>query len=154
MQRTIAEVMSSPPVTIHERTPAGEVAKLMMDRDIGAVIVVDDAGLLKGLITESDFTGVARCVPFTLELAPVIFGHRAATFQEMQRIVEQAKSLPAQQVMSENVRTCSEHDDVSAVVHLMLTGNLKHVPVVRAGKPVGMVARHDVLKLLASASVA
>jgi len=31
----------------------------------------------------------------------------------------------------------------------LLTHNLKHLPVVRDGTPVGMVARHDVLKLLA-----
>jgi signal-transduction protein with cAMP-binding, CBS, and nucleotidyltransferase domain len=32
----------------------------------------------------------------------------------------------------------------------MLRRNLKHVPVVRDGKPVGMVARHDLLKLVAA----
>jgi signal-transduction protein with cAMP-binding, CBS, and nucleotidyltransferase domain len=32
----------------------------------------------------------------------------------------------------------------------MLARDLKHVPVVRDGKPVGMLARHDLLKLIAT----
>jgi signal-transduction protein with cAMP-binding, CBS, and nucleotidyltransferase domain len=34
----------------------------------------------------------------------------------------------------------------------MLQRKLKHVPVVRDGRPVGMVARHDMLKLVAGPS--
>jgi len=32
----------------------------------------------------------------------------------------------------------------------MLARKLRHVPVVRNGKPVGMLARHDILKLVAA----
>lgn len=146
--------MSSPAVTVPESLSAGEVAKLMMERDIGAVVVVDHAGRMKGLITESDFTGVARCVPFTLELAPVIFGARAASLRELESIYAQVKNLPASRIMSEEVATCHEDDDLGTVVHTMLQRKLKHIPVVRGEKIVGMMARHDVLKLLATSSPA
>lgn len=143
----VRDVMSSPPVTVPEGMMVPEVAKVMTGRDIGAVIVVDAAGNLRGLITESDFTGMARCVPFSLELAPVIFGARAASMQELANIYEMARSLPASRMMSEKVITCREDDDIGEVVHTMLKKNLKHVPVMREGKPVGMVARHDLLKI-------
>jgi CBS domain-containing protein len=51
--------------------------------------------------------------------------------------------------MTEKVVTAEPGEEVGVVVHRMLSGGLKHVPVVRDGRPVGMLARHDLLKLLA-----
>jgi CBS domain-containing protein len=144
----VRDVMTSPVVTCTRETPAPEVARLMQERDIGAVVVVDDDGRICGIITESDFTGIGRCVPFSLEIAPVVFGARPATLDELKRIYAMARSLKAMDFMAEKVQTAAESDTVASVVHRMLRRNLKHVPVVRDGKPVGMVARHDLLKLL------
>lgn len=145
---TVKEIMTSPMVSVALDTPSGEVARIMRERDVGAVAVVDKDGRLCGLITESDFTGIGRCVPFSMDLAPVVFGARAATLGELERIYQMAQKLRARDFMTERVQTAREDDQVGQVVHRMLRGNLKHLPVVRDGRPVGMVARHDLLKLL------
>jgi CBS domain-containing protein len=142
--------MSQPAVTVDERTPAPEVARVMQEHDIGAVVVVDASGRLCGIVTESDFTGIGRCVPFSLTMAPVVFGARAASMAELERIYAMARNLAARQIMSERVHTAEESEEIGAVVHRMLARDLKHVPVVRDGKPVGMLARHDLLKLIAT----
>jgi CBS domain-containing protein len=147
---TVKEIMSQPVVTVPEDALAPEIARVMQEGDIGAVVVVDAAGDLRGIVTESDFTGVGRCVPFSLALAPVVFGARAPTMVELERIYAMARKLTARQIMSEEVQTAGESEEIGAVVHRMLRRNLKHVPVVRDGKPVGMLARHDVLKLMAT----
>ncbi len=144
------DLMTPTPISVGLDTPITDVARLMAERDIGAVIVVDGTGELRGIITESDFTGMARCVPFTLDLAPVIFGARAATLKELEHIFEQARKLAARDVMSEKVVTVRPDEEVGHVVRLMLTRKLKHVPVVDGKRPVGMIARHDVLKLMAT----
>jgi CBS domain-containing protein len=144
----VREIMSAPVITVPEDALAPEVARVMQTHDIGAVVVVDGEGRLSGLITESDFTGIGRCVPFSLALAPVIFGARAATPAELDRIYAMARTLPARAFMSGEVQTAEETEEVGAVVHRMLARKLKHVPVVREGRPVGMIARHDILKLL------
>jgi CBS domain-containing protein len=146
---TVKDIMSQPVVTVPEDALAPEIARVMQERDIGAVVVVDAAGALRGIVTESDFTGVGRCVPFSLALAPVVFGARAATMAEIEKIYAMARKLTARQIMSEEVHTAGESEEIGAVVHRMLRRKLKHVPVVRDGKPVGMLARHDVLKLMA-----
>jgi predicted transcriptional regulator len=63
-----------------------------------------------------------------------------------------ARQLPARQIMSDKVQTAEESEEIGAVVHRMLARNLRHVPVVRNGKPVGMLARHDILRLVAAPS--
>lgn len=151
----VRDIMSAPAITVPEGTPVPEVARLMQDRNIGAVIVVDRDGQVAGLITETDFTGIGRAVPFSLRLAPVVFGARPASLAELQEIYDRASKLDAAAVMTADVRTVEEDAPVGDVIHVMLERDLKHVPVVRGatrgrgGAPVGMVARHDVLKLVA-----
>jgi CBS domain-containing protein len=151
----VRDIMSSPAITVGEGTPVPDVARLMQDRNVGAVIVVDRAGQIRGLITETDFARIAQAVPFSLRLAPVIFGRRAASPAELQEIFARASALAAADVMTRELRTVAEDAPVGAVLRHMLDGDLKHVPVVRAGAgdgpgtPVGMIARHDILKLAA-----
>jgi CBS domain-containing protein len=147
---TVKEIMSRPVVTVDERTLAPDVARVMQEHDIGAVVVVDAAGRLRGIVTESDFTGIGRCIPFSLALAPVVFGARAPDMAELERIYAMARKLTARQIMTERVHTAEESEEVGAVVHRMIARGLKHVPVVRDGKPVGMLARHDLLALIAT----
>lgn len=151
----VRDIMSSPAITVTEGTSLPEVAQLMQDRNVGAVIVVDGAGRLAGIISETDFARIARAAPFCLRLAPVIFGARAASPAELQEIFARAQKLHAGDFMTRDVQTVTEEQDLGGVMHRMLEDDLKHVPVVRAGEsgargtPVGMVARHDVLKLAA-----
>ena len=149
---TVKELMTEPVVTVDENMLAVDVARVMQEHDIGAVVVVDESGQLRGIVTESDFTGIGRCVPFSLAIAPVVFGARAATIAELERIYAMARQLRARQIMSDKVQTAEESEEIGAVVQRMLARNLRHVPVVRNGKPVGMLARHDILKLVAAPS--
>lgn len=144
----VRDIMSSPPVSVSLDTPATEVARIMRDREIGSVIVVGDDGLLAGIITESDFTGMGRCVPFSLDLAPVIFGRRAADLDELKQIYTLAKQLVARQIMHERVVTVNPEHTIGEAVQIMMNQGHKHLPVVRDGKPVGMLARHDILRLM------
>ena len=149
---TVKELMTEPVVTVDENMLAVDVARVMQEHDIGAVVVVDESGQLRGIVTESDFTGIGRSVPFSVALAPIVFGARAATIAELERIYAMARQLRARQIMSDKVQTAEESEDIGAVVQRMLTRKLRHVPVVRNGKPVGMLARHDILKLVAAPS--
>jgi CBS domain-containing protein len=149
----VKDLMSSPCVTVPLTMTGQQVARLMQERDIGSVVVVDDAGRLAGIITESDFTGIGRCVPFSLALAPVLLGARAGTWEELRRIYDEAQRLPASQIMgTKKVYTAAEDEPVGQAVHRLLQRGIKHLPVVRDGRPVGMLTRHDVLRLLDESS--
>lgn len=53
-QRTAAEIMSQPPITIHERATLFEALVVARSRNIRHLPVVDDAGRFVGLITQSN----------------------------------------------------------------------------------------------------
>ena len=147
---TIKELMTEPVVTVDENMLAVDVARVMQEHDIGAVAVVDASGQMRGIVTESDFTGIGRSVPFSVAIAPVVFGARAPTVAELERIYAMARKLRAREIMSDKVQTAAESEEIGVVVQRMLARKLRHVPVVRNGKPVGMLARHDILKLVAA----
>jgi len=143
------DIMSAPVLTAHLSTPLPEVARLMRENDIGCLPVVDESGVLVGLITESDFTGIRQAIPFTMALAPVIYGSRPPTDAELKQMLDAAGKLLARDIMtSDRLHTVADDTPVGVLVHDMLAKKRKHFPVVRDGKVVGMVARHDLLKLI------
>jgi CBS domain-containing protein len=52
--------------------------------------------------------------------------------------------------MKLDVATVTDEQSLEDVVGLMLRRNLKRIPVVRDGTPIGVVARHDLLRAVAT----
>jgi CBS domain-containing protein len=142
----IRDIMSTPVVTVPERMTLADVARLMLERNIGGVPVVRADGRMCGIVTESDFSARRRPVPFSLLRLPSLFGHW------LQGAVEQtyreARSMTAAEIMSEDVVTVTEDQPVDEAVRRMCDGNVHRLPVVRHGVPVGMVTRQDLLRLM------
>jgi CBS domain-containing membrane protein len=59
-KKCIGDVMTRDVVTVRPEAPAHAAAKLMLDNKIGSVLVVDEASTLLGIVTETDYLGVAR----------------------------------------------------------------------------------------------
>jgi CBS domain-containing protein len=104
-------------------TTVRAAAVAMANKKVGAILVVDDKGLLTGLFTERDV---------------------------LNRVV--AKGLdpdktPLSAVMTENLLTATPDKPLAHALHMMFEGGFRHVPVVENGKPVGMVSARNALGL-------
>jgi len=109
------EVVTSP-----GNTTVGEAARLMRQKQVGAVMVVEE-GKLIGVFTERDalFRVVAE-------------GRDAQTT----RLAE---------VMTRNPRTIHPDKPFSDALHIMYEGGFRHVPVMEDGRPIGMISARDAL---------
>ncbi len=95
--------------------------RLRMAR-IGAMVVVDDAGGLTGIISERDVVhGLAEHGPRCLE-------------------------LNVGDLMTTRVVTCAPEDGIARIARLMTENRIRHLPVVDGGKLSGMVSVGDVVK--------
>lgn len=146
----IQEIMVKTVTTVAEDATLEEVARLMLERNIGCVPVVNQRDELCGIVTESDFTGKERTFPFS----PMsIYGHPQVLGewlpkQGVERIYEAARTRKVREIMTASVITTTEDQTVESVVQQMVSRNLHRIPVVRDHKPVGIVTRHDLLRLM------
>jgi CBS domain-containing protein len=119
----------------------------MLHHRIGSVPVVDDRGTICGIVTDSDFVPKEYRAPFEVKGWAYVFGFQVLG-NRLQHIFEDARTRTAGEIMSYPVITVPEDAEVDAVVNKMLAYQVHHIPVVRDGVPVGMVARHDLLLMM------
>lgn len=118
MPHTVEEVMTRDPVTLPEEATVVKAAKLMRDRGIGDVLVVGD-GRLRGLVTDRDI--VVRAVAEGRDLA----------------------TTPLATLCTCDVVTVGPDHDVAEAARLMREKDVRQLPVVVDGRPVGVVALAD-----------
>lgn len=144
----VNEIMASPAITVGESTSLEDVARLMLDKGIGCVPVVDADGKIAGIVTEASFAAKSKGIPFSTFRAPQLLG-RWLSDTSVANIYAEARQTPVSEIMVKNVVTIEEDESVNRAVELMLEHDINRVPVVRDGRPVGIVARHDLLRLMA-----
>lgn len=114
---TARDIMTRDVIAVGAATPVQEAIELLVQRRITGLPVVDAAGSLVGIVSESDFIGKR--------------GERVAD------------------VMTAEVRTVEPSRRLDEVAELLLRGGIRRVPVVEAGKLIGLVSRRDLLSFLA-----
>jgi CBS domain-containing protein len=118
MTRQVHEVMTSEPVTLPLDAPLTEAARLMRDEGIGGVLVTQD-GRLCGLLTDRDI--VVRAVAEGRDLT----GTRLAD------------------ICSAGIVTVSPDDGADTALRLTIDSAVRRLPVVKDGRPVGIVSIGD-----------
>lgn len=143
----VYQIMSSPVVTVRESVSLEDVARVMLERRIGCVVVVNDQGALCGIVTDSDFAGKERGFPFSVYRYPQVLGEWLPK-EGVERIYQAARTRPVSEIMNPDVVTLPEDASVEEAVDRLLHHDINRIVVVRGDKPVGVVARHDLLRLV------
>ena len=108
---------------VHITTPQAsvqEVAQLLYRERISGVPVIDESGQIIGMITEADII----------------------------RNIER-DDLKVAEVMSRQLFMVDEDTPVSEIATLLTERHIKRVPVVQAGRVIGIVSRADIVQAVA-----
>jgi CBS domain-containing protein len=108
--------------TIEPTASLATAAKVLAERRIGALVVMDSADRIAGILSERD-------------IVRALAEWGAAGLDER---VDRA--------MTRSVVTCTEAMTVSEIMKRMTAGRFRHVPVVERGRLVGIVSIGDVVK--------
>jgi CBS domain-containing protein len=142
-----AKVMTDA-VTVTPDTTLAEAARVMLAKQVGSVQVVDNAGRLVGMLTESDLLrqsplssddglhvswlkAFLKDAPFTMDFSG-------------------AHNRLVRDVMSENPVSVEPEDQLAAVAEIMRRMKVKRLPVVQDGTLVGVVGIADLLDAITS----
>ncbi|CQR59977.1 CBS domain-containing protein [Streptomyces leeuwenhoekii] len=118
MVQYVRDIMTSEPVTVEPQASVVDVARIMRDEDLGAVLVTE-GDRLRGLVTDRDL--VIRAL--------------AEGGDPQQTTVAGA--------CSDDVVTVRPDEELDHVVELMREHAVRRIPVVDEGHPVGIVSLGD-----------
>jgi CBS domain-containing protein len=144
-QMEVGDFMTRQVVTIHPDSPVRDAARLMLDRKISGLPVVDAADHVVGIVTEHDLLRRRTDRPgskpphwLQLMTEPAEITNESVRFQEAK----------VEQVMTRHPLTIMEDTPIEVACRLIEKRGIKRMPVVREGRLVGIVARADLVRAL------
>jgi CBS domain-containing protein len=103
-------------------TPIPALAAMLKSRGIGAVVVIDEAGELRGIVSERDIV---------YALADLAGG---------------MSHLTARDLMTRDVSVCKPGHDINDVMRAMSSKRFRHMPVMEDGQVIGVVSIGDAVR--------
>ncbi|MCL4537080.1 MAG: CBS domain-containing protein [Nitrospirae bacterium] len=120
---TLRDILESKPIEIfcvNKKQRVKDAINLMNERNISAVMVVDDNNKLVGMFTERDVVKCfARNISFDTEII--------------------------ENIMSREIITFDPSTEISAAISVVANKKMRHLPVVEGDKIVGMVTYRDLV---------
>jgi CBS domain-containing protein len=143
----VRDVMTKPVVSIDAEAPISFAIRLMLQKKISGLPVVDAAGNLVGVVTEGDFL---RRAETGSQVAPPRWLEFLMGPGPLARDYVKAHGRKVSEVMTRDAKTVDEDTQLNDVVALMERNHIKRVPVLRGKKLVGIVSRANLLRALVS----
>lgn len=108
---------------------ARQACKVMTNRKVGALPVIDDNGTLVGVISERDI--VRRCI-----------GGKRNTVR-----------TPIRDVMTPDPIVAKSDDTIVVAIAVMMQNNIRHLPIVENGVVIGMICIREVITELSTMAI-
>lgn len=124
MEELVGALKPRQAVVARLNATVGQALDMMLESNLGALLVVDASGHLSGIFSERDLlTRVAGVHP-------------------------NWENLHVCEVMTRNPETVSLTDTLALALQKMDVGGYRHLPVVEDGKPVGVISVRDMMRHL------
>ncbi|MEW6077165.1 MAG: CBS domain-containing protein [Thermodesulfobacteriota bacterium] len=118
---TAKEVMSASVMTVNTDVKINDVIKLLVKHNVTGLPVVDEEMNLLGMVTEKDV---------------------------LKALYNKEKVKTVQDLMSPNVTTFDENEDLIKVFKCLVENSFRRVPITSSGKLVGIISRRDIIRFL------
>jgi CBS domain-containing protein len=150
MLKSVAEVMTREPITVKAETPLREAIKILAEKRISGLPVVDDANQLIGIISETDLmwqqAGVTPPAYFMI-FDSVIYLKNPV---EYERELHKALGQTVGEVMSEKPVTTSPDKPLREAAKIMRDRKIHRLPVIDdSEKIIGMLSLSDIIRDMA-----
>lgn len=150
MAKTAADIMTKTLILLHPQDRVPRIAAILHENHVSAAPVVDAEGRLLGMVSEGDLIrqlGSQHAKRQAWWLTLLAEGEDLAEdFLEYLR----QENRTAADVMKHDVITVTEDATIEEIVDILARHSIKRVPVLREGSLVGIVARADIIRSMAS----
>jgi CBS-domain-containing membrane protein len=144
------DIMTTEIITVAPETEIAQAAKLLLEKRINGVPVVNTAGKLVGILCQSDLIVQQKSIPIP-SLFTLLDGYIPLTpSKRLDKEVAKIAATTVAEAMTPDPMTVDSETGIEKIAALMVGKNYHTLPVVDAGKLVGILGKEDVLRTLIS----
>jgi CBS domain-containing protein len=143
------DVMTSAVITVGPDMAVQDLARLLSERGISGVPVVEDDRLV-GVVSEGDLLHRAETGTQRRTARRRWRWFDAISAQQQARDYVKAHGRTVRDIMSRDVISADEETDLGEIAMLMETKRIKRVPITRDGRLVGIVSRATLVRAMAA----
>ena len=142
------DIMKRDLLTVSPDTHVTEAAKMLLEKHVNGLLVVDENGRLVGILCQSDLVAQQMRMPmpsvFNLLDGWIPIGSPASLEKEVRKIA----AIKVAEAMTTNPITVNPETSLEEIATLMVSKSFHTLPVLEHGKLVGIIGKEDVLRTL------
>jgi len=145
-----SDIMTTEVITVKEETPLKELAEILYKNRINGVPVVDDEGLLIGIICESDLIRKDKKlhIPTVVALFDAVFYLESS--KNIEKEIKQISATTVSDLFTREVVTVDEKTAIDEIATIMTQKKIYTIPVMDGERLVGIVGKGDVIRTFIS----
>lgn len=146
MKMMVKDFMIKDVISVRPDVTIKGVMKTFVDKKIGGLPIVNDEGILKGIITDGDILRAIK--PIDRHIQDYFNLITYIEEQNMESRLSELAELPILRIAkTRGIVTVSPEDDMKQVVVILAKHHFKKLPVIDKGnKVVGVISRGDVIR--------
>ena len=125
----IKDVMNQEVISVNEQTSPIEAFEKMYRNGVRRLFVIDDNGIPQGVVSYSDLIGVLN---------------------KLSDLNKENNQEKIKNIMTTNIMTVNSEEDIKNAANLMLRADVSGLLVIKAKKPVGVITKTDICRLVAA----
>ncbi len=146
----VADIMTTDVITVSPETKVTEATKILLEKRINGLPVVDARNTILGIICQSDIIVQQKKWPVPTVFTLLDGFIPLNSVSHLEKEVKKMSATTVEDAMSQNPTTTGPEAEIEEVAELMVTKNFHSIPVVEDGKLVGIVGKEDILRTLTS----
>ena len=144
------DIMTREIITVSPETEIANAARILLEKRINGLPVVDAFGRLVGILCQSDLVAQQKSIPIPSVFTLLESFIPLTSIKRIDKEVEKIAALTVKQAMTVNPVTVSPETDIEDVAKFMVDNKYHTLPVMKGDKVVGVVGKEDVLRTLLS----
>lgn len=142
------DIMTTEVISVYPETRIADAAKLLLERHLNGLPVIDHEGNLVGIICQSDLIFQQKKIP-----VPTVFTFLDGLFpltsyKDLEKEVGKIAAAAVKDAMVPSPITVEPDTSLEDIATIMVRHNIHTLPVVEGDRVVGVIGKEDVLRTL------
>ena len=146
------DIMTREVVTVLEETSVNDLAKLLSEKRISGVPVMNDNGNMMGIVTENDLIDQTKKVHIPTVVGILDSFLFLESPKKLNKDLQKMAGIKAGEICCREVISVEEETPLDEIATIMAEKKIHTLPVTSSGKLVGIIGKSDIIRTLAQRS--